>query len=448
MKQIAVLLTLVGSLLLGACSGESALPVATGKATITAVNAIYGSPTLNFQIEERSLGTVAYKSITTSASYDDIEYTFNFDVFFAGENAVTRIASQSIDMVADQQYTLLASGTLESTVLTLWETSERDFADTDTVFQARFAHTSDTLQTIDVYFALEGIAPAAGEAAATLSFGEISAPIDFETGDYVVTLTTSGDPADILFQSKPSTILQRSNLIITPFDGDANDTSPIVVRGLSPLGRAFTFHDPLYPSTLQFLHASQDLGSSDVYDDEALTSQVLTDHSFKQLTADAPIDAGEYQFFYTPAGDTTVVTVETTVGLVDGAHFRIIATGTGGGYSTTNIALDRRSINTAGKLNLYSSSSNFNFIDLYLVNAGESIEGVAPFRSGVISRISNPSDAVNAGSYDVYVTSFADAETIAGPLPLDVAIGDVIDMVIFDTADTAQLEIVVYPAAP
>ena len=141
-------------------------------------------------------------------------------------------------------------------------------------------------------------------------------------------------------------------------------------------------------------------------------------------------------------------------GHVDRAHATWVghvgarATGTGGVYATTNIALDRRSINTAGKLNLYSSSSNFNFIDLYLVNAGESIEGVAPFRSGVISRISNPSDAVNAGSYDVYVTSFADAETIAGPLPLDVAIGDVIDMVIFDTADTAQLEIVVYPAAP
>jgi hypothetical protein len=448
MKQIAVLLMLVGSLLMSACSNESALPVATGKASITGINAIYGSPTLNFQIEERSLGTVAYKSTTTSANYDDLEYTFNFDVFLAGENAVRRIASQSIDLVADQQYTLLASGTLESTVLTLWETSERDFADTDTVFQARFAHTSDTLQTIDVYFALDGVAPAAGEAVATLSFGEISAPIDFETGDYVVTLTTSGDPADILFQSKPNTVLQRSNLIITPFDGDANDTSPIVVRALSPLGRAFTFHDPLYPSTLQFLHASQDLGSSDVYDDEALTSQVLTDHSFKQLTADAPIDAGEYQFFYTPAGDTSAVTVETTAGLLDGAHFRIIATGTGGVYSTTNIALDRRSINTAGKLNLYSSSSNFNFIDLYLVNAGETIEGIAPFRSGVISRVSSPSNAVNPGSYDVYVTSFAETETIAGPFSLDVAIGDVIDMVIFDTVDTAQLEIVVYPAAP
>ena len=31
---------------------------------------------------------------------------------------------------------------------------------------------------------------------------------------------------------------------------------------------------------------------------------------------------------------------------------------------------------------------------------------------------------------------------------MDVALGDVIDMVIFDTVDTAQLEIVVYPAAP
>ena len=445
MKRIALLLAFSATFLLGACGGESKLPNPTGKASVSAVNAIYGSPSINFQIEERSLGSVAYKSTTVAANYDDLEYNFNFDVLLADGNAATRIIRQSIDLIADQQYTLLAGGTLTAPTLTIWETAIREFTDTDTVFQARFAHTSVTLGNIDVYFASAGVAPVLGDQVATLSLNDISAPLDFEAGDYVVTLTSSGDPADILFQSQASTILSRTKLIITPFDGDANDTSPIVVRGLGENGGAITFHDPLYPSTLQFLHAARDLGISDVYDDEALTSQVLANHDHTQLTADMPLTAGEYNYFYTPAGDTAAVTLTTTIGISNGAHFRVIAIGTGGVYTTTNIALDRRSITTAAKLNVFNSSSNFDFTNLYIVNAGETIEGVAPFRAGLISRAFNPSFALRAGSFDVYLTSFTDPAIIAGPYRLDAAIGDVIDMVIFDTADTAVLDIVVFP---
>ena len=445
MKRIALLLAFSAAFLLGACSGESKLPSPTGKASISAINAIYGSPSINFLIEERSLGSIAYKSTSIAANYDDLEYHFNFDAFLAGDNLATRIASQNIDLTADQQYTILVNGTLAAPILTVWETALREFTDTDTVFQARFAHTSSTLGNIDVYFASAGVAPVLGEQVATLSLNDISTPLDFEAGDYVVTLTSSGDPADILFQSQATTMLSRTKLIIAPFDGDANDTSPIVVRGLGESGGAVAFHDPLYPSTLQFLHAAGDLGISDVYDDEALTSQVLAAHDHTQLTADMPLTTGEYDFFYTPAGDTAAVTLTTSIGIVDGAHFRVIATGTGGVYSTTNIALDRRSVTTTAKLNVFNSSSNFDFTNLYIVDAGESIEGAIPFRIGLISRAFNPSFALNAGSFDVYLTGVTDAEIIAGPYRLDAAIGDVIDMVIFDTADTAVLDIVVFP---
>lgn len=448
MKRTGLLLALTSSLLLGACSDGSQLPVATGEASITAINAIPGSPEMNFLIEERTIGQVRYQDSTVRASYDDLDYTFSFEVFFAGDLVLTRIASQHIDFVADQHYTILASGTITAPVLTVWDVPQRTFADTDTVFQARFSHASNSLSatTIDVYFALDGVAPVLGEEVATLNIGELSDALDFEADDYVVTITTSGDPTDVLFTSRPTTLLPRTILVVTPFDGDANNTSPLVVRGMGVLGGAVPFHDSLASSTVQFLHTAKEMSTSDVYDDAALSSQILANHAYRDLTADAPIAVGSNEYFYTPTGDTTVVSLDTSITVAQGFHYRVTAIGAGGVYSTVNTILDRRSIDTAAKLLYFQSSNNFEITDLYIVDSGTTIEGIFPFRAGTVSNLPNPSSELVPGSYDAYITEFLDpAVILAGPFPLDVAIGDVVDMVVYDTDDPAVLDIVVYP---
>ena len=447
MKRIVLLLALTTGLFLGACGGGSQLPVATGKASITAINGIYGSPEMNFLIEERAIGQVGYKSTTATVSYDDLEYTFNFDILFAGDTVLTRLASQHIDFVADRHYTILASGTIAAPVTTVWDVPQHRFTDTDTVFQTRYSHTSASLSavTIDVYFSLDGAAPVLGEEVATLNFGELSDALNFEAGDYVVTITTSGDPGDVLFKSSPTTILARTNLVVTPFDGDANDTSPLVVRGLGVLGGAIPFHDPLASSTVQFLHTAREMGLTDVYDDALLSSQILAGHAYRDLTPDAAIAVGSYEYFYTPAGDTTTVLLDTNITVAEGFHYRVTAVGTGGVYSTVNTVLDRRPIDTAAKLLYFQSSNNYEFTDLYIVEAGTTIDDQFPFRAGSISKVPNPSSELAPGSYDVYITEFLDKVILAGPFPLDVARGDVIDMVVYDTDVTEVLDIVVYP---
>ena len=447
MKRTGLLLALTTGLLLGACGGGSQFPVATGKASITAINAIQGSPEMNFLIEERPIGQIRYQDTTALASYDDLDYTFSFEVFFAGDLKLTRIASQHIDFVADKHYTILAGGTIAAPVLTVWDVAQRTFADTDTVFQARFSHASNSLSatTIDVYFALDGVAPVLGEEVATLNIGELSDALDFEADDYVVTITTSGDPTDVLFTSRPTTLLPRTILVVTPFDGDANNISPLVVRGLGVLGGAVPFHDSLASSTIQFLHTAKEMSTSDVYDDAALSSQVLANHAYRDLTVDADIAVGSYEYFYTPAGDTTVVSLDTIFTVALGFHYRVTAVGSGGVYSTVNTVLDRRSIDTAAKLLYFPSSNNFEFTNLYIVEAGTSIDDQFPFRAGIASRFPGPALELAPGDYDVYITPFLDKVILAGPFPLNVALGDVVDMVVYDTDDPAVLDIVVYP---
>ena len=447
MKRTVLLLGLATVLLLSACGNESKLPNATGKASITAINAIYGSPALSFSIEQLPVGTIAYQDSIAAISYDDLDYTFNFDTHYAGDSERTRLASQHIDMIADQHYTILMTGTLEATILTVWEVPQRDFVDTDSVFQARFSHTSDQLgaAVIDVYFALDGVAPVLGEQVATLAFGDISDALEFGTDDYVVTITTSGDPADILFTSRPTTVPSHADVIITPFDGDANNTTPLVVRGLNTLGNPIPFHDSAALSTVQFLHAAMEMGTTDVFDDAALSSQILSGHAYRDLTSDAPVATGDYEYFYTPVGDTSIVSLETAFTAAESRHHRVTAIGTGGSYIAFNTLLDRRSVNTAAKLVYFQASNNFEATDLYVVDAGTTITDKAPLRSRIASKVPNATIELAPGSYDLYVTNYQDKEIIAGPFRLDVDFGDVVDMVVFDTSDPAVLDIAVYP---
>jgi hypothetical protein len=142
MKQFAILTTLTTALFLSACGGDSNLPVATGKASIRAINGVKTSSELSFLIEERSIGTASYRQITSVNRFDDLSYNFNFDAFYPGERDPVRVASIFQDIVKDMDYVFVLTGTLADASVLIWETAERSFDGTETVFEARFAHTT------------------------------------------------------------------------------------------------------------------------------------------------------------------------------------------------------------------------------------------------------------------------------------------------------------------
>ena len=100
MQRILVPIIVFIALLTAACGGDPSLPEATGKGSIRAINAIPTSPDVSFLIEERRISSVVYQGATSRVSYDDLNYTFNFEVLYAGETSLRRIASRNIDIVA------------------------------------------------------------------------------------------------------------------------------------------------------------------------------------------------------------------------------------------------------------------------------------------------------------------------------------------------------------
>ncbi|MDH3490661.1 MAG: DUF4397 domain-containing protein [Gammaproteobacteria bacterium] len=448
MKRILVLLSCAAALLLGACGKDSTLPAATGKASIRAINAIKTSPEFSFLIEERNIGSATYAAATTSASYDDLDYTFNIEVFYAGETAFRRIASQFIDFEANKDYTLLVSGSLASPTLTLWVGDERTFDAADTVFEAKFAHASASLGALDFYFADPTVSPALGNQVATLSFGEISAPADFEAGDFVLTITTANDPSDVVYVSEATAIVAQGAFTFIPFEGSARNTAPVIVRAFNTAGDIISLPDPRFPSTIQFINASMDLGTSDIYDDELLTSLLVANHAYLDVSAQLGIPADANTFYYTPAGDTTAVTLETTLTTFNGNRYRLVVSGAAGALTGTSIVPDLRPVETHAKLLPFQVSNNFDFVDVYAVAADTSVDDANPVQFGLSPRLLTSTVPLAAGSYDIYITESLEKVVLAGPYRIDVALGDIIDMIIVDTIDPAVLDVLFLSGGP
>ncbi|MBT8066260.1 MAG: DUF4397 domain-containing protein [Gammaproteobacteria bacterium] len=444
LRPIIVLLTL----LTAACGGDPNLPEATGKGSIRAINAIPMSSDINFLIEERRLSTLVYHGASSPVSYDDLNYTFNFEVLYAGESSTRRIASRNIDVVANRDYVFLLGGSLSSPTLTLWEDDERTFAETDTVLAVKFAHASATLGALDYYFADATVAPAVGNQAATLSFGEVADAVDYAEGDYVLTITTAGNPADVIYTSESNTFTPRDTYLLTAFDGDERDRAPMVVNSFRRIGGSSQLPDANFAPTVQFVNASMDLGTVDIYDDEALTSQVIAAHDFLDVTAEVEIAEGTNTFYYTPAGDTAAVLLEVPLSAFPGRRYRALALGPAGEPLGVPFPPDVRSVGTGAKLSLYSSSNNVTFIDIYAVEADTSIDDASPLRSGLAIDAESTTAALAAGSYDLYVTEFGEKVALAGPYRLDVAIGDVVDLIVVDTMDPTVLDVLFLSGGP
>jgi len=452
MKRFATLITLTAALLLSACGGESNLPVATGKASMRGINGIKTAPDVGFLIEERTLGTAGYRQTTPSSNFDDLSYNFNFDIFFPGDLQATRVASVFQDIIKDTDYIFVLTGTIDDPAILVWETPEREFTETETVFEVRFAHTAASLGSVDYYFAAPGVDPAAGEEAGTLAFGEVMTSIDFEGGNYVLTVTASGMPDQVLYESATIAFSPAAQYIITTYDGDANTFAPVIAQaiaaGTTPTSGNITMPDVSYPPMVEFVNGSLAIDTVDIYEDALLNSQIVAGHAYKDVSAELALAVGQNPVLYTPTTLLSPVLIDDVVGFIRGHRGRVVAYGPLDALEIKPYLPERRSIETQASLHLFNAAINFDFLNVYVLDADESIDGNLPTRAVFPSGTAASVIGLTDGSFDIYVTAFNDPEILAGPIRIDVALGDVLGGMIFDTVDPAELEFNFLPSNP
>jgi hypothetical protein len=250
-----------------------------------------------------------------------------------------------------------------------------------------------------------------------------------------------------VYVSDTSAIAAQGAFIFLPFDGTTNTTAPVVLSAINTAGNSISLPDSRFPPTIQFINGSMDLGTSDIYDDEMLTSQLVANHTYLDVSDELEIAAAANTFYYTPSGAPTTVTLEETLTAFNSSRHRIVAAGVADAFSGIQLLPDRRPVETRAKLLLLQVSNNFDFVDVYAVEAGTSIDEANPVSFGLPTGQLFAA-ALAAGSYDIYMTEFSEKVELAGPYRIDVVLGDVVDLIIVDTVDPAVLDALFLSGGP
>jgi Domain of unknown function (DUF4397) len=431
--------------ILGGCS-ESNLPQATGKARIDALNAMPGSPSIVFLIEERQLGGVGYKDTLGGQSFDDLSYNFNFQYTPLGETQPTRIATHFIDMVADTDYTLVMTGSVAAPVVTLWERPEREFDGAETVFVAAFAHLSPALGDVDMYVAPTGTAPVLGEERAKLSYGDRVPEIELETGQYEVILTVRDDPSMILYQSHDTFMQPRISYTISIFDADPTITGNISVKLSAPSGVSQELPDVNFLPTLRTVHTAFGTLNFDIFRDMDFSAAIFSDLAFGQSTGDVPVDEGIVNYTYTEVGDPTAIINDATQLITRGLRTSTFIHEQAGGELSRIVLLDnRRPIDTHTKLRFIHTAFNMQAMDLYLVEVGTDITDRLPLIRNMIIGFSSAFSPTVAGDYEVIITGLDEKTPLLPPIPMNLLNGDVVEMIIMNSVDPLVPDVLITP---
>jgi hypothetical protein len=444
MKRIFTIIACVGATLALGCTGESALPEPTGKGLIRAINGIPGSPAIAFRIEERPIEDVLYKNSSRPARYDDFEYNFNFDISVPGQTDQERIATIATKIEADRDHVFVLTGDLDNPTISTWVSDERSWAESDTVFEARFAHLATSLGSVDIYLYEDtGPAPVQGEQAATLSYGEVMDYADFANGTYRALITAAGDITAVYHHSRAQSFTEQTSHHISLFDSDENDTSPYILFSMSAEGQALRLTDPSSPGTIRFVHSARTLQAVDVYRDDLLTDLVAADLALGESQGDFEASTEEATWYFTPAGSTATILFSPIVPPPPpSARTSLHLVGDTDAWSGVDITQDRASTSNLAKLSLFHGAVNGSAVDLYVVDRDDEIpETASPIFRGLTYSFASGIAFLPAGSFDVYLTEAFEKDVVAGPFPLETALGDVIFLHAIDDVNPGSFEI-------
>ena len=449
MKRTFLLIACLSALIVSACTGETSLPTPSGKGSIRALNAIPASPEIRFLIEERLVGSLGYNQSTSQNIFDDFEYNFNFELLLPGFFQPERILTYVHKLEAGRDDIFVLTGDPENPTVNLWSTPDREWAETDTVLEMRFAHMILTQvdNDIDIYLD-EAVAPAVvANKVATLSYGQISDVGDFAEGTYTVTITTAGNIDDILYQSGEIGFLSRTTQIVTALAGDENDGSPVVVNVLDDFGGDRVFPDADVQQTVRFFHATRALQATDIFDDELLTSLKFSNLEYGNASGDIPISTEVQNFYYTPTGSTATILHETTHQVPAGRHSNLYVVGPADDYSSYAFLPDRASVTLYAKVQLFNAALDIGTVNVYIKEADDPlVEEDRPQIFGLLYPSPSPIQALATGSYDIYVTLVSDRIPLVDPLRLDVVYGDIVALIVMDTDTPGSIEVKVLPA--
>jgi Domain of unknown function (DUF4397) len=325
-----------------------------------------------------------------------------------------------------------------------WEAPEREWAGDETVFEADFTHQAPTLGAVDVYFALPGTIPVPADAIATLNFGERIPYREFPDGVFELIVTPTGDPGNFLFQSASIGSTPATRVTMAIFDPDPSITAAIAVNLINANGGSANLFDVNRPANIRVLHAAFGTASFDGFFNSDFTNIVFPNIGYGALSAYVDAVAAQTVFTMTQVGNIGAPIFETELSVGSNTKRTAILGGEPGALFVRVLFDDARPLAIFPVVRISNMAVNTGPLDIYLLEAGTVIgEDTLPQFLGMPVQVDTGFFGPDAGMYELTVTLAGEKVPVSTPLAFDIVNGDIVDIVIFDTADPTVVDLVI-----
>ncbi|MFK8053157.1 MAG: DUF4397 domain-containing protein [Woeseiaceae bacterium] len=421
-----------------------------GSGNIRAVHAVNDLGQIGFLIEGIVLAEAQFQTITPYSNYDALQYDFNFDFNSGITSETERLATTSLNVAADTNYTLVLAGTGTNPELITIAQPPRAFSADDTILEVFFGNFARNAGTVDIYFGAEGFDPAATTSAASgLALNGTTPLQDIEAGTYEFVATAPGDATTVLIRSEAIELLAIDSVMVNLFDAAEESNGDFVfIVGGDRVGARLVDQTAL--ATVAVINGFRTAGNIDIFIDDETVTPVIADLPFAAISASTPIPEGDnatvFSLNVTAAGNVGAPLFDVDTSLADGSSNLLVLAQV---IDSTDFAFllaagTRRPLFDAGRLGLVNTSKNFELLDLFLVESANTFENANP-RAQSIGRTQDIAQfTLAADTYQLYLTNGSDDSLIIGPVDIVLERGDVTQIVITDAVDPNSLEILTF----
>ena len=246
----------------------------------------------------------------------------------------------------------------------------------------------------------------------TVAFSETLPAKNVPAGDYEITLTEAGNPANVLLNTASFTLAAATatSFIVAPEAGGGVATlSVLFVQDSGAI-----LYDKNVTAGLRVINAANDMGARDVFIDGDYTTALLPAVPYGSQTAYEPVPVGTYQLNATPAGDTSVIELDQEETSTASQLYTTMITGDAGTLSAVTSADDQRRIEGQAAFHVFDAASQFTALDFYVVDPGTDITTVLPYTSLAAPGV-NSLGVLVPGTYDLVVRDQTSGAVVAGP---------------------------------
>lgn len=424
--------------LAGCDSGREAPP----RVTVRVANVAPGFENLTFRREQdvRNQREMTFKA-TAEFSYDVDTYDFFVFERSLDINTAGRSWTFAPQLEADTGYTFVLTEVGNEVVPVVLSYPAAPASDAQIVG----LHAAGGLPALDLYLEAPGVGIAGAAPRGTFDVQGQIAPTTLPSGEYEVTLTAAGDPANVLLTSTAITLPAGSTaaIIVVPEGGQGPQPLTVFVVHAS----SSVLYNRSAGAELRVINAATDQAPRDVALNNEFSPPLFAAVPFAQPSANVPTPVGAQPIAVTPVGNPGVLELNQTYsGIVDRRTTMLFA-GPAGTLTHVFAADDGRRIHNEAKLRLMNGASQFTSLEFVLTMPDADPAAVAPFATVAPPGIA-PFGAIPPGAYDLYLRQTGTTTLVSGPTRITVAAEGIYEVLAVDGADTATAGVVLFGDFP